>query len=301
MALTAERRQEILEGLKGNARFHGAFRYPEECYAFADLADKETVERPAVDGYAYKVYVFTDKDKQPNAPVHVNIHGGGWVNPHQINDELFSAWLARQIHGVVVDVDYTLTSVASWPVPFDQCCDVMHYVYENCEAWDCDPKRISVGGYSAGGQLATAIGLKMGQTGEVPICLVVNGYAPLDMKTDPLDKVGGHQRTMPVERERLFTELLIDGDENLKSNPYVSPVYASDEMLATMPRTLICSAGECNFRFENEAFGHRLASLGVEVTMRRFLGACHGFIPHFMERWEEGADLIVRSINDAHL
>lgn len=283
------------------ASFHGAFKYPEECYKFIDLADKKTLEMPAVDGHTYKAYVFTDKEKESNSPVHVNIHGGGWITPHQINDELFSAWLARQIHGVVVDLDYTLSDEAPWPVAFDQAYDMMKYVYAHCKEWDCDEKRISVGGYSAGGQLAQSIGLKAGQTGEIPICLVVNGYGPVDMKTDPLDKVGSYQRMMPVDRERLFTELLLDGDNYLKGNPYVSPAYASDEMLATMPRTLICTAGECNFRFEDEEFGRRPASLGVEVTMRRFLGACHGFIPHFMEHWQEGADLIVRCIKDARL
>lgn len=64
---------------------------------------------------------------------------------------------------------------------------------------------------------------------------------------------------------------------------------------------MICSRGECPFRFQNEEFGKRLASLGVEVTMRRFLGAAHGFIPHFMDHWQEGAELIARSIRNASL
>ena len=75
--------------------------------------------------------------------------------------------------------------------------------------------------------------------------------------------------------------------------------FAPDELLSAMPRTLIISAGQCDLRFEDERFGMKLVSLGVEVTMRRVPGAKHGFIPHFMEHWREGAGLIVSMLRNS--
>ena len=61
------------------------------------------------------------------------------------------------------------------------------------------------------------------------------------------------------------------------------------------------TAEVCNFRYEDEEYAERMAAVGVEVTVKRFLGARHGFIPHFAEHWREATDLIVRSIRSASL
>lgn len=301
MALSKEQRAAAIAGLTGTERFHGSFEYPKECYAFAERADKEVVQMPAVDGYGYTINIFTAKNRTAHCPVHINIHGGGWFFPHHINDELFSAWVADQIAGVVVDIDYTLSGEAPWPVAFDQCYEVGKYVYAHCAAWDCDEKRISMGGYSAGGSLTVGLALRAAEEKDFPLCLIINGYGPTDM-----GNVGGGasaetQKFINNTRGAMMNDLYLDGNDELLTNPYVSPAKAPDEMLAKLPRTVICSAGECPFRFDNEAFGYHLASVGVEVTMRRYLGACHGFIPHFMDRWQDGAELIVRSIRDASL
>lgn len=302
MALSPERKARMGAYLKGSTKFHGEFKYPEACYPFADLATCEHVDMPPEDGYGYQIDIYTAKNRRANCPVHINIHGGGFVCPHQINDSLWSAWLADAIQGVVVDVDYTLSDVAPWPVPMDQCRAVGRYVYAHCQAWDCDPKRISIGGYSAGGVLATAVAMKAAQTRECPYCLLVNGYGPSDMACD-LHPVTDREEYWldPSLRNVAFMDLLLDGDEALMRDPYLWQAGAPDELLAKLPPTVICSAGECPFRFQNEEFGQRLASLGVEVTMRRFLGAVHGFIPHFMDHWQEGAALIARSIHTASL
>lgn len=301
MSISAERRERMTKYLRSSSKFHGEFKYPEACYPFADLATQETVEMAPEDGFGYKIYIFTAKNRTPNCPVHINIHGGGFINPHQINDSLWSAWLADAIQGVVVDVDYTLSDVAPYPVCLNQCRAVGRYVYANCAKWDCDPKRISVGGYSAGGNLAVGVAMKAAETKECPYCLVVNGYGPSDLHYAAEDAQKDEYWVTPAGRNVAFMELLTDGDPALSRDPYLCQDLATDEMLAGMPPVLICSAGECPFRFQNEEFGKRLASLGVEVTMKRFQGAVHGFIPHFMEHWQEGGELIVRAICSASL
>ena len=216
---------------------------------------------------------------------------------------LRGALAAKSAQGVVVDVnDYTLSDEAPWPVCLDQCRAVGRYVYAHCQEWGCDPKRISVGGYSAGGVLAVAVAMKAAQNGECPYCLVVNGYGPTDIVCDIKAVADKDEYWLdPSMRNVAFMDLLADGDEELMRDPYLWQAGAPDELLAGLPPVVICSGGECPFREQDEEFGRRLASLGVEVTMRRFLGAVHGFIPHFMDHWQEGAELIARSIRTAGL
>ena len=303
MALSPDRKARMGAYLKGSSKFHGEFKYPEECYPFADLATCVGVDMPPEDGFGYHIDIYTAKNRTDNCPVHINIHGGGFVCPHQINDSLWSAWLADAIQGVVVDVnDYTLSDEAPWPVCLDQCRAVGRYVYAHCGEWGCDPKRISIGGYSAGGTLSVAVAAKAVDNGECPYCLLVNGYGPSDLACD-LKAVADRDEYWldPSLRHVAFMDLLADGEEERMMDPYLHQVSLPDQVLAKFPRTVICSGGECPFREQNEEFGHRLASLGVEVTMRRFLGAVHGFIPHFMDHWQEGAELIARSIRNAGL
>lgn len=299
MSVSPEWKSRMVPFLRASSTFHGEFKYPEECYPFADLAACQTVEMPPEDGFGYKVDIYTAKNRTPCCPVHINIHGGGFINPHQINDSLFSAWLADAIRGVVVDVDYTLSDEAEYPVALNQCRAVGRYVYAHCAEWNCDPKRISVGGYSAGGSLATGVAMWAAQNGECPYCLLVNGYGPVHYEMDP--EVIARDGYWETDRMTAFNHLYTGGDPAKLNDPYLFQEKAPDELLAGLPRTVICTAGKCPFRFEDEAFAQRLASLGVEVTVRRFLGAVHGFIPHFMEHWQEGAELIARSIRTASL
>ncbi len=301
MSVSPERREEMARYLQGSTKFHGEFRYPEECYPFAELAVREHTAMPPVDGFGYAIDLFSAKNRKAECPVHINIHGGGFVCPHQINDSLWSAWLADAIQGVVVDVDYTLSDRAEYPVALDQCRAVGRYVRAHCAEWDCDPRRISIGGYSAGGTLATGAAMWAGQNGECPYCLLVNGYGPVTMEYDPEVVKEDEFWLKPANRGIAFTELYTGGRPEVLNDPYCVQEKASDEVLAKLPRTVICTAATCGFRFEDEVFGHRLASLGVEVTMKRFPGTAHGFIPHFMDGWREAGELIARSIRTAGL
>lgn len=300
MSLSEQERKNIFDVLNKTSMHRGAPKYPSECYEFPKLCEQETISR-TVDNYEYTIHIMTAENRVKNCPVHINIHGGGFIAPHMENDTMFSAYVANGIKGIVVDIDYTTSDKAPWPVAFDQCYDAAQYVFAHCSEWNCDPKRVSMGGYSAGGALTAGIALKSGSTGDFQLCLQILGYPPLDNLTHPLYKKEGYIRAVSAERELAFTKLYLDGNISFCENPYASPVYASDEALSHLPRTLVCTAEGCNFRYEDEEYAERIASVGVEVTVKRFLNTIHGFIPHFNNGWEEATDLIIRTINSATL
>ena len=302
MPLTPEMRARMAQDMQSNRKFDGETDIPPECRGFIHLADVETVERPAVDGWRYRVYVFRPKKgMEPNAPLHINIHGGGFVIGHMPNDTLWCAWLADQIGGVVVDVDYTTTEYAPHPVALDQCRDAARFAYAHCKEWGCDEKRISMGGYSAGGTYTIACAMAALKNHECPYCLLVDGYGPGDMRYD--EKVRDIPEFWKTQEYRSvgFSVLYSDDDATVMNDPLIYPLGASDDDLRGLPPTLILAAAACPFRFQNEELGKRLAALGTEVTMKRFPDTAHGFIPHFMPHWKEAGDLIVRAIRNTSL
>ncbi len=301
MSLTKEERVTMARDMKSNRKFDGDTDIPVECRKFADLTDKETIERPKINGWPYKLYIHTAKNRTRNCPVHINIHGGGWVIGHMPNDTLWSAWLANQIRGIVVDVDYTTTEFAPYSVAFEQCLDAARFVFAYISDWDGDPKRVSVGGYSAGGQLAISIAVTSQMRNEyLPFCLLINGYGPNDMRYDEYAAKACPEYWKTQEfRGAGFGVLLSDDNAALMESPILDFLCAPDEVLASLPPTMIIGASDDPFHLQNLEQGKRLAALGVEVTMKVYPDTFHGFIPHFMKHWEEAGSLIVRGIKAA--
>lgn len=302
MPLTPEMRAVLARDMQSNRKFDGDTDIPAECRSFDQLADMETVEMPPVDGWPYKIYIFRAKNKVPNCPLHVNAHGGGWLIGHMPNDTLWSAWLADQIQGVVVDIDYTTTEYASHPVALHQGIDAARYAFAHCQEWGCDPKRVSMGGYSAGGGLTMGAAVATGMEGDpLPFCLLVNGYAPHDITYDEKVKEIPEFWKTQEYRNAGFGVLLSDDNAQLTRDPTIFFVDAPDEVLAALPPTLILAAAGDPFRFQNLDQAVKLASLGVEVTVKVYPDTVHGFIPHFMPHWREAADLIVKAIKTTSL
>ena len=303
MSLTPELRATMARDMLKNRKFDGDTDVPAECRAFDQLAVMETVEMPAVSGWPYKLYIFTAKNKKPQCPLHINLHGGGWLIGHMPNDTLWCAWLADQIGGVVVDVDYTTTEFASFPVPLDQCMDAARYAFANAEKWGCDPKKVSCAGYSAGGQLTMSIAVTSIMRGEpLPFCLLINGYGPNDVRFDEkaAKAVPEYWKTQE-HRSAGFGVLMSDDNPALLEDPTIDFMMAPEETLAALPACMMLGAAKDVFRFQILEQGKRLAALGVEVTMKIFPDAVHGFIPHFMPHWKEAGDMIVKGILNASL
>ena len=292
--LSKERHQELMDILERTSmRPKGAKppEYPQEYKDYRTLCTEEVVKR-TVDGYEYTSYIYRAKDRTANCPVHINIHGGGFVVPHMECDTLYSCYLASRLHGIVVDLDYTTSPVAPWPVAFDQCYDAAADTFAHCSEWGGNARCVSIGGYSAGGHLTSAVVLHLLQQGRAPFAMQALCYSPADMSHGPTQD----PQTNFEKRSIAFEALVLDGDESLRQDPVFNPACAADSLLAQFPATLLITAGKCPFRDQDEAFAQRLIRLGVETTVRRFPEASHGFIPHFTQCWEGGAETLARHI-----
>lgn len=296
--LTREEKEKMIAVLRGTSVAKENIT-PEYCRNL-DLADREEVEVPTCEG-PVTCYIFTAKNRTEHCPVHVNVHGGGFVRPHVLRDEVYSAKVADAIRGIVVDVDYSLAPEYPYPVAFNQCYDVCRWVFSMLKAWDGDENRVSMGGHSAGANLTAAVCLKANQTKDFRLCLQVLDYGAFDLMTDPANKPGAETNMIPAERGRMFSLAYTDGNLDLLKDPYCSPLKAPDGMLAGLPEALVVSAGNDNFRFEDEEYAKRMIAAGVKVTAKRFLESNHGFIVHCTEEWEEGQDLVISMIRQASL
>lgn len=209
----------------------------------------------------------------PDLPVLVYLHGGGWVcGSVQTHDEPCRT-LANLSGCAVLSVDYRLAPEHKFPVPLDDCVAALRWVRSRAGELGLDGSRIALGGDSAGGNLAISAAMTAG----VPLRFLLLVYPCTDLRmSSPSVKENSAGPFLTESIMRWFVAHYVRGEGDL-DDPLASPVLAPDDALRTLPPALVLTAGHDVLRDEGEAFAHRLASLGVAASVVRFPGQYHGF------------------------
>lgn len=137
-----------------------SFRGPGELPPIHEQHDLE-IEGP---GGALPIRVYRPSDAD-NLPVLVWFHGGGWVLGDINAGDVPGRDLAMSAGCVVVSVGYRLAPEAPFPGPFDDCLAATRWVIAHSGDIGIDPRRVVVGGDSAGGNLAAAVAVEAGIEG----------------------------------------------------------------------------------------------------------------------------------------
>lgn len=108
-----------------------------------------------------KIYQPASLVGKTDRPVLVYFHGGGWSLLSVDSYDPLTRKIARESEVVVISVDYRRSPQHPFPDPLNDCFDVVEYVLNNGAELGLDPKRVAIGGDSAGGNMAAAISLRL--------------------------------------------------------------------------------------------------------------------------------------------
>lgn len=126
-------------------------------------------------------------------PAHVDIHGGGFVIGGLKSDESLCRQICSGLGCVVVNVDYRLSPEFPHPVPLTDTWTALKWVFSSAEELGIDVSRVSVGGASAGANLAAVVALMARDDPNLPklvlqwllVPLVDVRFVPLEGSCDP--------------------------------------------------------------------------------------------------------------------
>ena len=104
------------------------------------------------------IRVFMPAGKGP-FPVMVYYHGGGFVIADTKTYESSPRALAKNAKAIMVAVDYHQAPENKFPAAADDAFTAYNWVLQHAKEINGDPKRVVVGGESAGGNLATVVSL----------------------------------------------------------------------------------------------------------------------------------------------
>lgn len=94
-------------------------------------------------------------------PAVVLVHGGGWRSGYRENLTPLAQALAQRGY-VVANMSYRLAPEAQFPAAIHDVKAAIRWLRENSARYGADPEKITVGGTSAGGQIATLVGITNG-------------------------------------------------------------------------------------------------------------------------------------------
>lgn len=249
---------------------------------------------------------------EPNGALLVWLHGGAFMfgtlempEADQVGRRLSAAGIT------VVSVDYTLAPLdalevlgppdpdadipspeeiraemeaagprARFPVAGLQIVAAFDWAVENAATYGADPRRVSLGGASAGANLSAGAAMRLRDRATTAPRVLALVYPSLhDGILEPNEETAVLLRSVPPvrlftpeSRDAINRNYLPDGED---PEGYA---FAGGHDLAGLPEVLIVNAELDSLRPSGEAFAAELAVASVDVRVVREHGAMHGYL-----------------------
>jgi acetyl esterase/lipase len=196
------------------------------------------------------------------------IHGGGYLLGSPEQDDALCRRYVQRLGIVVAAARYRLAPEHPYPIPLEDCYTVLTWL-AGLPGVDAD--RIAIGGASAGGGLAAALGFLARDRGEVSPVLQVLSYPMLDDRTvgPDLDKPGF--RLWNTRSNRFGWTSYLGG-----ADPAVAVPARRTDLAGLAPAWLGVGTLDL-FCAEDLAYAARLNAAGIECEVHEVPGAFHGF------------------------
>ncbi|HEY0636506.1 MAG TPA: alpha/beta hydrolase [Pseudonocardiaceae bacterium] len=209
------------------------------------------------------------------SPLLVYYHGGGWVEGDLESHDNLCRFLALHAGTAVLAVDYRLAPEHPFPAGLNDALAALRYAAAHAEELGVDPRRIAVGGDSAGGNLAAVVA-GLAAADEVPPSFLLMIYPGTDAVEVAASRTlfGSGGFLLTEERIQWFLDQYLP-DHGDRRDPRASPLR--EPRPERLPPTYLVTAGFDPLRDEGEAFAALLAAAGVPVALHRFPDLYHGF------------------------
>jgi acetyl esterase len=230
-------------------------------------------------GEALPARLYRPSDRRGPFAVLVYLHGGGWVAGSVDTHDPFCRLLSQEAGIIILSVDYRLAPEHPFPAALDDALDAYRWALEHVGDFGGDPKRLALGGDSAGANLAAVVANRLGEvelSGTLSALLLL--YPVTDHHTGQhpsyVENATGYG--LSADLMRWFWRQYAFGVP--RTDPQVSPLRL--EPLPVLPPTLVATAEYDPLRDEGVAYAEKLQAGGVAVTHLHADDMHHNFPVH---------------------
>jgi acetyl esterase/lipase len=221
--------------------------------------------------------IYLPPVKKLSYPLIVWIHGGAWMLNDKYADMGYMTNTLKLFMDngyAVASIDYRHSTTAPFPAQIQDCNQAIQFLYDNAAQYNIDDSRIALIGFSAGGHLASLLGLSnnnhvkafypKGKEPKFKISLVLDFYGPSDFSTlkgndnkDPKNPITLLLGAMATERPDLAKKaspvtyidkndppfLIVQGEKDESVNPDQSVLLSERLTKAGVKNDLIIVPG----------------------------------------------------------
>ena len=239
--------------------------------AYSEKRTIETTLSPhpgSINIYFYMPKGYQQRKAEQKYPLLVHFHGGGFTLGCATDDCRWFGAVLETIDAIIATVDYRLAPEYPFPTAVDDGTDAILWLVSQASKMGIDlDAGITISGFSAGGNLAFTVPLKLYEIGAVlPISAIVSWYPPTNYtitrternKTNPRPDLG-----LPDYLTSLFDQSYIYPPE-YAHDVLVSPALATDiQLIDALPRDIwIYTCEYDDLCDEGKKFAERLRDLG---------------------------------------
>lgn len=237
----------------------------------------ENREIAGPDGRTIPIRIYWPKEADAGEPLPVMayFHGSGFVVLGLDSHDAACRGLCVESGAIIVAAQYCKAPEHKFPAPVDDAWAALGWVADNCAALGADPARISVGGDSAGANLATVVAQRAKAAGAPALSCQLLVYPVCEMEfAQPSYDTFAEGYNLTRDMMFWFRDLYLR-DEADRTNPEAAPASATD--LSGLPPAVVVAA-ECDVLVdEGAAYADRLRAAGVSVDYQLHPGQIHGF------------------------
>lgn len=242
------------------------------------LPQLEKIENFSIEGPngSIGLRLYTPKTSNPSIltlPTFIFLHGGGWVSGTLDEYDSMCQNICHQANCLVVSVDYGLAPEHPFPQPLEDCYAAVEWVESHIQEKGGDPKKIAIGGDSAGGNLAAVVTLKSRENQKPHfVCQVL--ICPMTNYNFETPSYFEFQDGYFLSRSaiKFCWDYYLNGFSG--RSVLVSPLLA--ESLENLPPAVLVIANFDPLRDDGLIYGLRLHREGVPTLIKRF-NTIHGF------------------------
>jgi len=246
-----------------------------------DLVDVDNLSCTRADGSALALRRYVPaqpRQRRVSRPALLFIHGGSFVTGGLHSEDDRCEAYAAGVGCAVFAVDYRLAPERPFPAALDDCWLALTWIAEHAADLGVDPRRLAVGGLSAGGALAAGLAQRVRDAGGPPLALQLLLFPVLDAGVDNTsNRLFTDTPVLDSRTVEVMWSLYLGPQWRRGGNPprYASPAHASD--LRDLPAAHICAAEFDPLRDEAVTYAQRLLEQDVSVNLRLYARTFHSF------------------------
>ncbi len=201
--------------------------------------------------------------------VFLNLFGGGYIMSTFIGSRLILYQISRATNLRCLSIEYRLAPEHPFPAALNDSIEAYKWLLSN----GFDPKKIFIGGQSAGGGLAIATMLKLREL-NLPLpagAILMSAWADL---TGSGKSIIENQKFEPLIKDGLVNMARSYAQKESLNNPLISPIFAN---MKGLPPLLIQAGGIEALVDDSNSLADGAKKAGVEVKLEIYENMTHVF------------------------